>query len=373
MKMVAKGKKGIALLVAALLLLTFTGGMTALAETKEEGLPTDSGYTEPGAGENNAPGPDVPGGCGADGCADPACTGGCQLPEAAEPAVHFTLANTQVALGTENFDLLAGVTATDENGDGLPVAVQNDGGFDILLEGSYSITYVAQHPGLGEVTAQRVVSVVAEGKEPEAAFVYDAPPVSRVHTWSIAQAYKRAPQANPMPRWEEPIADNWVPKGFVQVQLQDEATGTQYWTLQVAIVLFSFDFSDPNGIDIDSVQDLLDAIAEANDPLVTETDILLKLTPAFKTDWGTYAATIAIGTTNNKNITIDGGSTDYTVGSFDTLFDITNPGTGSYTLQNFSHSFKITLGAGAYTLKTFLFWPAAAQVMCLDAARVMLP
>ncbi|MDF9825595.1 putative repeat protein (TIGR02543 family) [Breznakia sp. PF5-3] len=65
----------------------------------------------------------------------------------------------------ETFNLLDGVSAVDENGEAVDVSIKDDGGFDVSVENTYTITYEAIHPVDGDVvTKERVVTVKEETK-----------------------------------------------------------------------------------------------------------------------------------------------------------------------------------------------------------------
>lgn len=83
-----------------------------------------------------------------------------------ERGVQFTGVEDTTIQAGEAFDLMAGVNATTEMGMALPVAVQDKGGFDPTVPGTYKITYTtATRSALTDETAERTITVnpIAEG------------------------------------------------------------------------------------------------------------------------------------------------------------------------------------------------------------------
>lgn len=78
------------------------------------------------------------------------------------PEIKFEQSSVQIKLGTE-FDLLEGVSATDNVDENVVVSVLDNGGFDPNVEGEYTITYVAKDKAGNEATLTRVVKVLPAG------------------------------------------------------------------------------------------------------------------------------------------------------------------------------------------------------------------
>lgn len=75
------------------------------------------------------------------------------------PTIEIDETVINIRLGTE-FDLLEGVTATDEVDGDVVVTIKDDGGYDPNVEGEYTITYSAKDKAGNEATLTRVVKVL---------------------------------------------------------------------------------------------------------------------------------------------------------------------------------------------------------------------
>ena len=83
-----------------------------------------------------------------------------------ERGVQFTGVEDTTIQAGEVFDLMAGVSATSDFGMELPVVIQDKGGFDPAVPGTYKITYTtATRSALTDGTAERTITVnpIAEG------------------------------------------------------------------------------------------------------------------------------------------------------------------------------------------------------------------
>lgn len=142
-------------------------------------------------------------------------------------AVTITAADVVVSLGASGFDLLDGVMAKDEDGNPVPVAVRNDGGFDIDTEGIYTVEYEAE-----TVTADRNVTV----------FAFDPQPVTLAEVQAMVDAYETAYQAAmdeggflvalevQKPRWQYKADSSLMASGWRCDYLVDETYGVTYWS-----------------------------------------------------------------------------------------------------------------------------------------------
>lgn len=98
------------------------------------------------------------------GCGDDPKPGGGKTEEYSAPTI--TLAYDSVIIGKgANYDLLDGVTVSDEYDANLRATVSNDGGFNKNVVGKYTITYSAKNSKEKETTKTRTVEV-AEGVLP---------------------------------------------------------------------------------------------------------------------------------------------------------------------------------------------------------------
>lgn len=98
------------------------------------------------------------------GCGDDPKLGGGKTEEYSAPTI--TLAYDSVIIGKgANYDLLDGVTVSDEYDANLRATVSNDGGFNKNVVGKYTITYSAKNSKEKETTKTRTVEV-AEGVLP---------------------------------------------------------------------------------------------------------------------------------------------------------------------------------------------------------------
>ena len=83
-----------------------------------------------------------------------------------ERGVQFTGVEDTTIQAGEVFDLMAGVSATSDFGMELPVVIQDKGGFDPAVPGTYKITYTtATRSAITDGTAERTITVnpIAEG------------------------------------------------------------------------------------------------------------------------------------------------------------------------------------------------------------------
>lgn len=83
-----------------------------------------------------------------------------------ERGVQFTGVEDTTIQAGEAFDLMAGVTATSDIGMELPVVIQDNGGFDPTIPGTYKVTYTtATRSVLTDGTTERTITVnpIAEG------------------------------------------------------------------------------------------------------------------------------------------------------------------------------------------------------------------
>lgn len=83
-----------------------------------------------------------------------------------ERGVQFTGVEDTTIQAGEVFDLMAGVSATSDFGMELPVVIQDKGGFDPAVPGTYKITYTtATRSALTDGIAERIITVnpIAEG------------------------------------------------------------------------------------------------------------------------------------------------------------------------------------------------------------------
>lgn len=88
--------------------------------------------------------------------------------EATEPKVQIVADDITVNKDDEEFTLLGGVSATDEEGNEVEVSILDDGLFDITATGEYTIIYQAIDPTDGsEVTKERVVTVIENTEDDE--------------------------------------------------------------------------------------------------------------------------------------------------------------------------------------------------------------
>ncbi len=143
-----------------------------------------------------------------------------------------------VRLGDDSFSLLDGVTAEDEHGGSVLVTVQDDGGFNVNREGTYTVEYVAGNPETGDVfTADRLVRV----------FAFDPQPSTKDEVSTEIDAYEAALSEGGFrtdlevqkSRWQYEVAAELMPAGWRCDFLVDETYSVTYWTFFPAPVVKS--------------------------------------------------------------------------------------------------------------------------------------
>lgn len=77
--------------------------------------------------------------------------------------IEFSGGSLCFKVGDSAYNLLNDAAAVDETGKRVKIYVSNTGGFNIDVIGTYTVTYSAQHPVLGEIfSASRTVQVMSE-------------------------------------------------------------------------------------------------------------------------------------------------------------------------------------------------------------------
>ncbi len=169
-----------AIALVLVLILTFTSCNLFPAETepsttqKEEVTTTPTTPTEPT--NPDGPGGDEPpadhtceskcstcGLCLDSTCTEDVCANKCQghgsdTPEGTTPVITVVPETLEINAGDE-IDLMFGVTVTDTGDDEVRVIIEDDDDFDAEVEGTYTITYVAENKYGNTATATRTVIV----------------------------------------------------------------------------------------------------------------------------------------------------------------------------------------------------------------------
>lgn len=219
--------------------------------------------------------------------------------EIKKEAVTITAADIVVSLGVSGFDLLDGVTAEDENGNSVSVSIQDDGGFDIDAEDTYTVVYEAEHPVTEDVfTENRAVTV----------FAFDLQPTTLEEVQAAIDAYETEYQAAmagggflaalevQKPRWQYEVDSSLMPSGWRCDYLEEDVSGVTVtcWSFFPAPVAMAADRTVGNYIEL---QGAIDAAP------VTGAEYVIEITANF--DYGTNAA-LAISA--YKNIIIQSAS-----------------------------------------------------------------
>lgn len=81
----------------------------------------------------------------------------------------------------------------------------------------------------------------------EEEFVYAPQPQSAEELAALVEAFLSDSETNPLPKWEDEIPQEWIPTGFTLRKLSDANTGAEYFTLESQPMTF-FGAQDINSV-----------------------------------------------------------------------------------------------------------------------------
>lgn len=167
----------------------------------------------------------------------------------------------------------------------------------------------------------------------EVSFAYSPMPENRYQVWVAGLNYKADPVLHPLPLWEKPIQDSWVPEGFTQESMREDATGARYYTL-----VSTPGVATPQTITVGDESSLLQCVAAIQSAHERYYAFLVQLEAEYSSKSG-----VDLDNPGEKTIVIDGaalGDTFLTLPGTTTSYLFRLSGTGRFGFAN------LNLGAG---------------------------